>query len=34
MLWVVGVGVGVGVGRGYVWVNVMGTKKFSKKIKN
>ena len=32
MLWVVGVG--VGVGRGYVWVNVMGTKKFSKKIKN
>ena len=30
MLWVVG----VGVGRGYVWVNVMGTKKFSKKIKN
>ena len=24
----------VGVGRGYVWVNVMGKKKFSKKIKN
>ena len=32
MSWVVGVG--VGVGRGYVWVNVMGKKRLSKKIKN
>ena len=30
MSWVVG----VGVGRGYVWVNVMGEKRLSKKIKN
>ena len=29
MSWVVG----VGVGRGYVWVNVMGKKRLSKKIK-
>lgn len=30
MSWVVG----VGVGRGYEWVNVMGKKRLSKKIKN